>query len=116
MEGVRDPWESRGGVALALEQLAPLVTNELVTSLSNFYVSTGLRDPNEEVQGKMLFAGVTLVGLRGKVSSYLNLQFEFESYFFRMRGERLFEVFNSGTTFVFLCYRGYFSYILSSWL
>lgn len=58
----------RNGIALALEQLPPLVTNELVTTLINFYVQTGLRDVNEQVQGTMLLAGVTLVSLKGKVS------------------------------------------------
>ena len=58
---------SRNGVALAFERLASLVTNELVTTLINFYVQTGLRDPNETVQGTMLLAGVTLVSLKGKV-------------------------------------------------
>ncbi len=68
LEEGKDSWESRVGVALALEQLAPLVTCETVTTLINFYVSTGLGDRNEEVQTKMLFAGVALVSLRGKVS------------------------------------------------
>lgn len=59
---------SRNGIALAFEKLAPLITNELVTTLINFYVQTGLRDSNEQVQGTMLLAGMTLVSLKGKVS------------------------------------------------
>lgn len=70
LEEGRDLWEARSGVALVLEQLAPLVTSELVTTLINFYVSTGLADRNPEVQRKMLSAGVTLVSLRGKVRSH----------------------------------------------
>lgn len=68
VEEGRDLWESRCGVALALEQLASLVTDEMVTTLITFYVSTGLRDRNGEVQRSMLSAGVTLVSLRGKVN------------------------------------------------
>lgn len=82
LEEGKDFWESRSGVALALEQLAPLVTSDIITSLINFYVSTGLGDRNEEVQSKMLFAGITLVSQRGKVIIFYLFCLFFLIYFF----------------------------------
>lgn len=65
-----DTWEPRSGVALALAQLAPLLTPTKVTELAKFYVEKGLGDRNETVRHHMLTAALAAVDLHGKVSSF----------------------------------------------
>jgi len=68
-----DHWEPRKGVALALQQLAPLLTPVSVSELAEFYVSTGLMDRSETVRKAMLASALAAVDLHGKetVSSLL---------------------------------------------
>lgn len=66
-----DTWEPRSGVALALTQLAPLLTPPLVSKLAQFFVSTGLGDKSAEVRKNMLTAALATVDLHGKVGALL---------------------------------------------
>jgi HEAT repeat protein len=68
-----DHWEPRRGVALALQQLAPLLTPVSVSELAEFYVSTGLMDRSETVRKAVLASALAAVDLHGKetVSSLL---------------------------------------------
>ncbi|XP_046688091.1 eIF-2-alpha kinase activator GCN1-like [Homalodisca vitripennis] len=61
-----DTWEPRSGVALALAQLAPLLSPPLVSELATFFVSTGLGDKSGEVRKNMLAAALAAVDLHGK--------------------------------------------------
>lgn len=61
-----DVWEPRRGVALALKEVAPLMTHNQVSSLTQFYVSNGLGDRNEDVRKNMLSAALACVDLHGK--------------------------------------------------
>lgn len=61
-----DVWEPRRGVALALKELAPLLSHKQVSSLAQFYVSNGMGDRNEEVRKNMLSAALASVDLHGK--------------------------------------------------
>lgn len=45
-----DTWEPRSGVAMALEELAPLLELDMVSELISFLVSIGLGDRNSEVK------------------------------------------------------------------
>lgn len=61
-----DLWEGRAGVAMALQQLAPLLTTETVVTLANFFVPDALGDRNAEVRNKMLEAAMSVVNSHGK--------------------------------------------------
>ncbi|KAF7417549.1 hypothetical protein HZH68_000202 [Vespula germanica] len=61
-----DTWAPRRGVALALTQIAPLLTSETIQRLVQFFVSTGLGDRNQSVRTEMLNAAVAAVDLHGK--------------------------------------------------
>ncbi|KAE8739724.1 hypothetical protein FOCC_FOCC014768 [Frankliniella occidentalis] len=61
-----DVWEPRRGVGLALKELAPLLSHSQVSSLAQFYVSSGLGDHSEEVRKNMLSAALASVDLHGK--------------------------------------------------
>jgi HEAT repeat protein len=61
-----DTWFPRRGVALALAQLAPLITPDLIGDLVQFFVSTSLSDRNEQVRKEMLNAALKIVDLHGK--------------------------------------------------
>ncbi|XP_024940665.1 eIF-2-alpha kinase activator GCN1 isoform X2 [Cephus cinctus] len=63
-----DTWGPRRGVALALAQLAPLLTPETIHRLVQFFVSTGLGDRNHAVRTEMLTAAVAAVDLHGKAN------------------------------------------------
>jgi len=62
-----DTWEPRSGVALALAQIAPLLSPESVSHLISFFVSMGLGDRSPEVRKNMLAAALAAVDLHGKV-------------------------------------------------
>jgi hypothetical protein len=62
-----DTWEPRSGVALALAQIAPLLTPKSVSNLITFFVSVGLGDRSPEVRKNMLAAALAAVDLHGKV-------------------------------------------------
>ncbi|XP_058447618.1 stalled ribosome sensor GCN1 [Malaya genurostris] len=77
IEPAIDPWGPRRGVSIALSQIAPFLTTELVNSLTQFMVSTGLRDREEIVHKEMLAASLAIVEHHGKESvSYLLPTFE----------------------------------------
>lgn len=63
-----DTWAPRRGVALALAQLAPLLTPETIDRLVQFFVSTGLGDRNTAVRTEMLVAAVAAVDYHGKAN------------------------------------------------
>lgn len=63
-----DPWFPRRGVALALAQIAPFVTSDLIGDLVQFFVSSSLGDRNKHVRQEMLNAALKVVDLHGKVS------------------------------------------------
>lgn len=63
-----DTWGPRRGVALALAQLAPLLTPETINPLVQFFVSTGLGDRNPSVRTEMLNAAVAAVDYHGKAN------------------------------------------------
>lgn len=66
IEKAIDTWFPRRGVALALAELAPLITSELVGDLMQFFVFTSLSDRNEVVRKEMLNAALKMVDLHGK--------------------------------------------------
>lgn len=68
-----DLWEGRAGVAMALQELAPLLTSETVVTLANFFVPDALGDRNAEVRNKMLEAAMSVVNSHGKVSGHFSL-------------------------------------------
>jgi hypothetical protein len=61
-----DTWHPRRGVALALAQLASLLSPDHVHTLIQFFVSTGLGDRNQNVRNEMFSAAVAVVDLHGK--------------------------------------------------
>ncbi|KAJ1530782.1 hypothetical protein ONE63_005633 [Megalurothrips usitatus] len=65
-EDAIDVWEPRSGVALALKELAPLLSHNQISSLAQFYVSDGLGDRHENVRKNMLSAALACVDLHGK--------------------------------------------------
>ena len=63
-----DTWGPRRGVALALAQLAPLLTPQTIHPLVQFFVSTGLGDRNPSVRTEMLTAALAAVDSHGKAN------------------------------------------------
>ncbi|XP_043511247.1 eIF-2-alpha kinase activator GCN1 [Frieseomelitta varia] len=63
-----DTWGPRRGVALALAQMAPLLSADTILKLVQFFVSTGLGDRNQAVRTEMLTAAVAVVDLHGKAN------------------------------------------------
>ncbi|XP_033358048.1 eIF-2-alpha kinase activator GCN1 [Bombus vosnesenskii] len=63
-----DTWGPRRGVALALAQMAALLSADTVLKLVQFFVSTGLGDRNQTVRTEMLTAAVAVVDLHGKAN------------------------------------------------
>ncbi|KAK9703077.1 HEAT repeat [Popillia japonica] len=61
-----DIWEPRRGVALALTRIAPLLDNDVIGELIEFFVSTSLSDRKEKVRKEMLTAALKIVDLHGK--------------------------------------------------
>lgn len=68
VEQPADMWGPRSGVALALAQIAPLLTPKSVSHLISFFVRWGLGDRSPEVRKNMLAAALAAVDLHGKVS------------------------------------------------
>ncbi|CAG9759746.1 unnamed protein product [Ceutorhynchus assimilis] len=66
IEKAIDTFYPRRGVALAICQLAPLITPELVGELMQFFVFTSLKDRNETVRKEMLSAALKMVDMHGK--------------------------------------------------
>ncbi|KAL1494916.1 hypothetical protein ABEB36_010427 [Hypothenemus hampei] len=66
IEQAIDKWYPRRGVALAIAQLASLITPDLVGDLMQFFVFTSLSDRNEIVRKEMLNAALKIVDLHGK--------------------------------------------------
>ncbi|GAB1860935.1 Translational activator GCN1 [Camponotus japonicus] len=63
-----DTWGPRRGVALALAQIAPLLTADTIHRLIQFFVLTGLGDRNQFVRTEMLTAAVAAVDLHGSAN------------------------------------------------
>ncbi|KAI4470055.1 translational activator gcn1-related [Holotrichia oblita] len=61
-----DIWEPRRGVALALTRIGPLLDNDVIGELIEFFVSTSLSDRKEKVRKEMLTAALKIVDLHGK--------------------------------------------------
>ncbi|XP_074026538.1 lethal (3) 80Fj [Leptinotarsa decemlineata] len=66
VEKAVDTWFPRRGVAVALAELAPLITPELIGNLVHFFVFSSLGDRNENVRKEMLNAALRVVNLHGK--------------------------------------------------
>ncbi|XP_066249177.1 stalled ribosome sensor GCN1 [Euwallacea similis] len=66
IEKAVDTWYPRRGVALAIGQLASLITPEIVGELMNFFVFTSLSDRHETVRKEMLNSALKIVDLHGK--------------------------------------------------
>ncbi|CAG9865117.1 unnamed protein product [Phyllotreta striolata] len=60
-----DTWGPRRGVAAALAELAPLLTDASIASLIEFFVARSLGDRNETVRKEMLNAALRVVDLHG---------------------------------------------------
>ncbi|XP_066998088.2 stalled ribosome sensor GCN1 [Anabrus simplex] len=74
-----DTWEPRSGVAVALTQIAPHLSQKSVSRLVTFFVSVGLGDRNPEVRKNMLAAALATIDIHGKetVNSLLPVFEEF---------------------------------------
>lgn len=68
IEPAIDTWQPRRGVALAINEIAPLITPEQIGDIIEFFVNSSLRDRNETVRIEMLNAALKLVDLHGKVN------------------------------------------------
>ncbi|KAK2714474.1 hypothetical protein QYM36_008881, partial [Artemia franciscana] len=66
VEEAIDFWEPRSGIAVTLSKLAPLLDQDDVIRLANFFVPGGLLDRNEVVRKNMLAASVALIDIHGK--------------------------------------------------
>lgn len=66
VEKAIDTWFPRRGVALALVELAPLLTDELIADLIQFFVFQSLGDRNETVRKEMVNAALRVVDFHGK--------------------------------------------------
>ena len=61
-----DPFAGRCGVALALSQMSPLLSNDQVTRLFQFFVTQSLNDRHASVRADMLTAAVAIINDHGK--------------------------------------------------
>ncbi|KAK9878672.1 hypothetical protein WA026_023121 [Henosepilachna vigintioctopunctata] len=66
IEKAVDTWQPRRGVALALNEIAPLITPEQIGYIVEFFVSSSLSDRNETVRREMLNAALRIVDVHGK--------------------------------------------------
>ncbi|KAG5899951.1 hypothetical protein JTB14_002498 [Gonioctena quinquepunctata] len=66
IEKAVDTWFPRRGVALALAELAPLITPDLIGNLVHFFVFSSLGDRSETVRKEMLNAALRVVDIHGK--------------------------------------------------
>eukprot|EP00118_Oscarella_pearsei_P017747 m.178492 g.178492 ORF g.178492 m.178492 type:complete len:2032 (+) comp39177_c0_seq3:1999-8094(+) len=60
-----DPWESRKGIALALEKMAPQFSGSDIKPLFDFFVDEGLGDPSVAVRKHMRNAAVAAINIHG---------------------------------------------------
>ena len=71
----KDPWESRYGLAHALEMLAPSLRKNDLESLLNFLiVNKAVGDRNDRVQAKMVKVGLALIDAHGTKHSSTLIQ------------------------------------------
>lgn len=63
----QDDWPARSGVAMALGNLAPILPQEQLLPLFNFYVPKGLGDRSPEVRSQMRSAALATINVHGKV-------------------------------------------------
>lgn len=61
-----DPWDARCGIALALGEISPTLSEKEVPPLFVFFVPTGLGDHNLEVRKHMLNAALKAINDHGK--------------------------------------------------
>ncbi|KAH1001345.1 eIF-2-alpha kinase activator GCN1-like isoform X2 [Dendroctonus ponderosae] len=66
IEKAVDTWDPRRGVAVAIAELAPLITPDVVSNLIHFFVFSSLSDRSETVRKEMLNAALRIVDLHGK--------------------------------------------------
>lgn len=64
-----DQWTSRSGVALALADLAPLLPQDQIRPLFDFFVPTALGDRSPEVRSHMRDAALATINSHGKVKT-----------------------------------------------
>ena len=75
-----DPWECRVAIASALNHMAPLVSQTLISPLFNFLIGDGaLGDRHAEVRKTMLGAATSIIDLHGaqEIASLMKM---FEDY------------------------------------
>lgn len=72
-----DNWQSRCGIAYALEDMAPLVPEELIEDLFSFYVPDALGDRAPGVRSRMREAALAAINTHGKVRDKLYQTNEF---------------------------------------
>jgi len=66
-EAPPDLFPARCGVALAIGQMAPLLSHKQVERLFEFFVKTSLGDRHAAVRAEMLKAAINVVNEHGKV-------------------------------------------------
>ena len=66
-EAAPDTFVGRCGVALALSQMSPLLGDDHVTRLFQFFVTQSLNDRHASVRAEMLSAAVAIINHHGKV-------------------------------------------------
>lgn len=66
-----DTWQPRRGVALAIKEIAPLMSSEHTGYIFDFFVNSSLGDRDTVVRTEMLNAALKIVDLHGKVNKYI---------------------------------------------
>jgi HEAT repeat protein/uncharacterized membrane protein YgcG len=74
-----DPWQSRCGIAVALEKMSPQLRNKEVDKVFSFFVQNGLADRVEKVRQQMLHASMSALNIHGKENIH-NLLPVFENF------------------------------------
>jgi hypothetical protein len=59
-------WIGRQGIALALQSAADVLTTKDLPAVMTFLISRALADPNTDVRGKMINAGIMIIDKHGK--------------------------------------------------
>ena len=62
-----DNFQSRSGIAYAMECIAPLVPQDQIEELFSFYVPDALGDRSPEVRSRMREAALSAINTHGKV-------------------------------------------------
>ncbi|XP_010550811.1 PREDICTED: eIF-2-alpha kinase activator GCN1 [Tarenaya hassleriana] len=64
--GVDAGWIGRQGIALALQSAADVLTTKDLPAVMTFLISRALADPNADVRGRMINAGIMIIDKHGK--------------------------------------------------